>query len=334
MHDDAGTVAKERVEAREKVIKERIGENSGDNSGGISWNSELYLGRRINDLMKAHGGDRAKNTSSSLPLNSNLLLANFQHPHMLQCWFNPGMHLGTLEESSKARIYQPEEFPILRLNNDTVASPRPLFSRLLMGAYGGKQSPVETWKAKLLLLDCYVANRNENETSDATANSSGYDYYVFDNIPPEYTNLWVYACTDNGAIAEPSGEAGANGSASDDSEIVGVCVVEAANTDVNFPDLEFQSLNRHEIAVCQNDGGSSGPTRLAIRVKSPDNSGGAVSNSPNRFPTTHFLIGAGAPFNEKWVKLLGNDGALLGPDEEYVRGKMAEFEANPEGFGK
>lgn len=46
-----------------------------------------------------------------------------------------------------------------------------------------------------------------------------------------------------------------------------------------------------------------------------------------------FIIGAGKQFRLPWVKLLGNDGALLGPNEEFVRNKMKEFESNKKHFG-
>jgi hypothetical protein len=381
MHDDAAKVGDERVEAREAAIRERLslgdssntGGNNGDNgannddndNGGTNanvnvLNSELYLGRSVDELRRGHekftgvGGD---NDSNSGPLNGNLLLDKFRHPHMLQCWFNPGMHLGTLQEDSKARIYQPEEFPILRVNNQsnnnspvgnieklnadanesaasTNSSTRPLFARLLMGEYGEKKSPVESWNARLLLLDCYVNNNGPNVNESRTTNNetnNGYDYYLFDGIPQDYTNVWVYVCTDNGKI-----EGGEVANESNGAEVVGVCLLpgeDGSNSaDLNFPELQFQLVNKHEIGVCNGvefpESGSA-TTRLAIRVKQSSS-----DSKPSHFPTTHFLIGAGKPFNEKWVKLLGNDGALLGPDEEYVRAKMAEFEKDPDGFGK
>jgi len=54
-----------------------------------------------------------------------------------------------------------------------------------------------------------------------------------------------------------------------------------------------------------------------------------VESDDNR----RFIIGAGKPFGLPWVKLLGNDGALLGPNEEFVRNKMKEFESNKKYFG-
>ena len=49
-----------------------------------------------------------------------------------------------------------------------------------------------------------------------------------------------------------------------------------------------------------------------------------VESGTNR----RFVIGAGKAFGLPWVKLLGNDGTLLGPNAEFIRNTMKEFESN------
>ena len=46
-----------------------------------------------------------------------------------------------------------------------------------------------------------------------------------------------------------------------------------------------------------------------------------------------FVIGAVKPLGLPWYKLLGNDGALIAPNEKNVRDKMKEYEANKDRFG-
>lgn len=50
--------------------------------------------------------------------------------------------------------------------------------------------------------------------------------------------------------------------------------------------------------------------------------------------SAEYLVLAGVPQPEKWYKLLGNNGAMIGSSREELEAKMAEYEKLLFGFGK
>ena len=115
-------------------------------------------------------------------------------------------------------------------------------------------------------------------------------------FPDRYSTLWVYNLKTSG------GKIKINDNAVINNEYVGL--------EIDEQELAIREWGKQEVCI-ENDN--------SITVESDTN--------------RRFIIGAGKPIGLPWVKLLGNDGALLGPSEEFVRNKMKEFESNKKYFG-
>ena len=47
-----------------------------------------------------------------------------------------------------------------------------------------------------------------------------------------------------------------------------------------------------------------------------------------------FVLATGQPHHQSFVKLLGHGGAIVADTEEYARSLMAQYEKNPDDFGR
>eukprot|EP00933_Yihiella_yeosuensis_P037996 TRINITY_DN31988_c0_g1_i1.p1 TRINITY_DN31988_c0_g1~~TRINITY_DN31988_c0_g1_i1.p1 ORF type:complete len:289 (-),score=56.98 TRINITY_DN31988_c0_g1_i1:57-923(-) len=122
-------------------------------------------------------------------------------------------------------------------------------------------------------------------------------------LPSGFTSAWIYALDGSADISVAATAASEKGCA------------------------EMSLLHSREIATVDGLKDIDSSTPMCLLMQIDEKAAGA--NLVGRF-----LVGAGKPFDLPWVKLLGNDGALLGPDGDFVRKKMQEFEEKGEEFGK
>ena len=122
------------------------------------------------------------------------------------------------------------------------------------------------------------------------------------------------------------------------------------NVSIDLPDEEFTSVWVYSLRGSENDlivgTDADGEVCKPQELKLVNNNDSNITKSTTPGGTrihlktlktseggsVHFLLGAGKPFWNPWFKLLGHDGALIGPTESFVRTKMKEFEKNPEKF--
>jgi len=247
---------------------------------------------------------------------------------LLQLWFNPGIGGAYQRELDPAQVIltNPEQIPIIRQGDVT--------TRIIMGKYEGKESPCLTWDANLMVLDCTIM-----PSSDANQDNKKSSTII--TLPDEYTTAWIFNVkpneddgTGSSILIKDHWQAGEyEGKQIEDSE------EKDGETTNNQVLLQTQELAiREQIGVDDSGDDNSDPAKkqnIPIVAKSGTNKLeiSLDSSSSSKTIGARFVIGAGKPFGLPWYKLLGNDGALIGPNEKYVRDKMKEYEANKNGFG-
>jgi redox-sensitive bicupin YhaK (pirin superfamily) len=97
--------------------------------------------------------------------------------HVMQIWFNPGIHKGL--PPAESNTVHPSDVPVLRAYDDGAAD-----IRVLLGAYGGAVSPAKLWHAQLFVLHATIAPERS---------------VTFD--VPAHMNAWVY-CLSSDLLAD------------------------------------------------------------------------------------------------------------------------------------
>eukprot|EP00929_Paragymnodinium_shiwhaense_P081201 TRINITY_DN42435_c0_g1_i1.p1 TRINITY_DN42435_c0_g1~~TRINITY_DN42435_c0_g1_i1.p1 ORF type:complete len:362 (-),score=53.04 TRINITY_DN42435_c0_g1_i1:102-1187(-) len=217
---------------------------------------------------------------------------------LLQLWFNPGIGGEYQRELNRAeyRIVDQDGVPELVLNDL-------LKVRVLLGEFGGKRASAETWDAQLLLLDCEFIGGKPTDSEPVAAKVE---------LPSHFTSAWVYNLKGN----SQRGTGGA------------VRVVDRVVADSEDNAVE---LGEQEIAIRDVDG--QAPLADLFEASPALSNIIEISATSAESARPRFFIGAGKPFGLPWYKLLGHDGALVGPSEDYVRMKMSEYQAAPDAFG-
>lgn len=245
---------------------------------------------------------------------------------MLQCWFNPGIG-GSFNrelEPAERHLFEAKDIP-------EIIIPNFLRIRVLMGEYGGKRSPAKLCDAELVLLDVEVLESGDSPST------------VTIDLPGNFSTAWVYNLRGNSCTGGRIQVLDSGSSTIEDSE-------NSSNSDstTNTQGPTGLILNEQEIGIREN---SSSTTNIdsekfketKLEIKGLTNNTREISDNLTSDSVTvtvterlrpRFFVGAGKPHGLPWVKLLGNDGALIGPTEEFVRSKMKEYEELKNEFGK
>jgi len=305
VHDEGQAISPNSVAAKE--WKRRFGEALHDDGETTSAASSSSSSEKTKQQLCSFKRKNNTKTNNTTKVNQWLL----------QFWFNPGIG-GTFQrelDPAQVVLANPEQIPVIQKDNVTI--------RVILGEYQGKKSPGQTWDADLVFLDCTIMPSDVNQETSTVI-----------TLPDHYTTAWIFNVKPN-----EDDNTGSSISIKDywqAGEYKGNKIHENEDNELleNEVTLKTQELAIREQIDGDGDGGSKkenipvvakqGTNKLKIDLQ-PSSSGALGAR---------FVIGAGKPFGLPWFKLLGNDGALIGPNEEYVRTKMQEFEANKDDFGK